>query len=135
MRRVLVDAGPLVALLDRTDAWHARCVAVFDQLEDPMTTTWPAFTEATYLLRPWRPGQQALLKMLESRALVLAPLDVDDVGRIHALMEKYSDLPMDLADATLVRVAERDRHRTVFTVDQGDFAAYRLGRERFEIVP
>lgn len=135
MRNVLVDAGPLVALLDRTDTWHEACVAVFDELEDAMTTTWPAFTEASYLLRPWQPGQRALMKLLESRALTLAPLDIEDVPRLRALMEKYSDLPMDLADATLVRVAERDAHRTVFTIDRSDFEAYRIGRERFEIVP
>lgn len=136
MRVVLVDAGPLVALIDRSDVHHRRCVAALRRLREPLATVWPAFTEAMYLLRgSWR-AQDALWQMLTSPALVVLSLDADDVPRMHELMEKYRDLPMDLADAALVRVAERDHLRQVFTLDRTDFELYRpLRLGRFSLLP
>lgn len=136
MRAVLVDAGPLVALLDRADPAHEPCVAALKTLRDPMVTVWPAFTEAMYLLgRSWL-AQKALWSRLETDALALAPLDETDAPRLRELMEKYRDLPMDLADAALVRVAERESVTEIFTLDRKHFSAYRPGRrQRFSIVP
>jgi predicted nucleic acid-binding protein len=133
---VLVDAGPLVALVNRGDAHHARCVEALKAIRDPLMTVWPAVTEAMFLLRDSWPAQAALLEMLESGAIALLPLDEDDVPRITGLMAKYRDLPMDLADAALVRVAERERIRHVFTIDQRDFRVYRpSGLGRFSLIP
>jgi uncharacterized protein len=136
MPAVLVDAGPLVALLDRADPEHEACVAALKSVVDPMITVWPAFTEAMYLLgRSWR-GQKALWSRLETGALALAPLDETDAPRMRELMEKYRDLPMDLADSALVRVAERDSLTSIFTLDRKHFSIYRPGRRRrFSIVP
>lgn len=131
MRGVLVDAGPLVALLDSRDEDHVRCVEALQGIREPLMTVWPAVTEAMHLLRgSWR-AQAALWEMLESGIVELLELDADDVPRMGELMHKYRDLPMDLADAALVRVAERERIRHVFTLDQRDFRVYRpqgLGR-------
>jgi predicted nucleic acid-binding protein len=136
VRGVLVDAGPLVALLDQGDPAHEATVAAFKTIRDPLITVWPAFTEAMYLLGgSWR-GQKALWSRLETDALSLAPLDEDDAPRMRELMEKYRDLPMDLADAALVRVAERESLTQVFTLDRKHFSIYRSGRrKRFSIVP
>ena len=136
MRGVLVDAGPLVALLDSADRDHEVCVDALRALRDPLITVWPAFTEAMYLLRgSWR-AQRALWSRLETDALALAPLDEDDAPRMRELMEKYKDTPMDLADAALVRVAERDSMLQIFTLDRAHFTIYRPGRRRrFSIVP
>jgi len=136
VRAVLVDAGPLVALIDRADPAHERCVATLKTLRDPLVTVWPAFTEAMYLLgRSWL-AQKALWSRLETDALALAPLDETDAPRMRELMEKYRDLPMDLADAALVRVAERESLTEIFTLDRKHFSAYRPGRrQRFSIVP
>lgn len=102
----------------------------------PPISVWPAITEAMFLLRETANGQSALLKLLEEGAVVVAPLGTEDVGRIRELMTKYRDLPMDLADAALVRVAEREKIRTIFTVDRRDFALYRPKRVgKFRIVP
>jgi uncharacterized protein len=133
---VLVDAGPLVALLDRSDPHHEACTKVFAGLRDAPLTVWPAFTEAMYLLGfDWR-GQDALWNLLVSKAVALAPLDASDTPRMRELMEKYRDLPMDLADAALVRVAEREAIRKIFTLDRRDFGVYRPKRIRkFTIVP
>jgi len=132
---VLVDAGPLVSLIDRADPDHEACVEVLKTLRDPLITVWPAFTEAMYLLRgSWR-AQQTLWSRLETEALTLAPLDERDAPRMRALMEKYRDLPMDLADAALVRVSERESLRRIFTLDHRHFSLYRPNRQRFSIVP
>jgi predicted nucleic acid-binding protein len=132
---VLVDAGPLVALLDPRDLEHETCVATLKAIRDPLITVWPAFTEAMYLLgRSWL-GQKALWSRLETEALALAPLDETDAPRMRELMEKYRDLPMDLADAALVRVAERESLTDIFTLDRKHFSIYRAGRRRrFSIV-
>ena len=133
---MLVDAGPLVALIDRADPSHDACVATLKTLRDPLVTVWPAFTEAMYLLgRSWQ-GQKALWSRLETEALALAPLDELDAPRMRELMDKYRDLPMDLADAALVRVAERDALTQIFTLDRKHFSVYRPGRRRrFSVVP
>jgi len=133
---VLVDAGPLVALLDRSDQHHRACVEVSRRVRGPLVSVWPALTEAMYLLGNSAEAQDALWDMLETRAVLLATLDLADVPRMRELMRKYRDRPMDLADAALVRVAEREKIRTVFTVDRGDFEVYRPSRSgRFSIIP
>ena len=136
MRGVLVDAGPLVALIDRGDDHHQRCVDALRGIRDPLMTVWPAVTEAMYLLGPSWPAQAALWEMVESEAVALLPLDGEDVPRMAELMRKYKDLPMDLVDAALVRVAERERIRQVFTLDQRDFRVYRpAGLGRLSLLP
>jgi predicted nucleic acid-binding protein len=136
MRAVLVDAGPLVALLDRSDPHHDACVGALGQIRDPLVTVWPAFTEAMYLLGDSWVAQKALWSRLETGGLALAPLDAGDAPRLCELMEKYRDLPMDLADAALVRIAERDQVSRIFTLDHRHFTVYRPGRRRrFAILP
>lgn len=133
----LTDAGPLIALIDADEPDHAVCRSIVGNLRLPLVTTWPAFTEAMYLLARaggWL-GQDALWRLVRSGRLELADLSPSAVERSSQLMKKYADLPMDLADATLVALAEERGQRRVFTLD-ADFGVYRLyGRQRFEIVP
>ena len=133
----LVDAGPLIALIDRDEPDHASCVAALDSMLLPLMTTWPAFTEAMYLISRagGSQGQEALWRLVRTGRLELADLDAEAIERSAKLMTKYSDLPMDLADATLVALAERRDERVIFTLD-GDFYIYRLNaRRRFVVVP
>ena len=133
---ILVDAGPLVALVDADDQFHKKCVVTLKALREPLVTVWPAVTEAMYLLGDLPKAQEALWEMLARGALQFLPLDLTDVPRMRDLMSKYADRPMDLADAALVRVAEREGIRQVFTVDRKDFGVYRLhGRVRPNIIP
>lgn len=133
-KAVLVDAGPLIALLDRSDEAHARCVEALEGIRERLLTVWPVLTEVSRLLGHAR-AQQALLEMVEEGELELAALSADDVPRLRELMAKYADLPMDLADAALVLVAEREGIRRVLTTD-GDFQVYRPSNGRaFEILP
>ena len=136
MTGALVDAGPLVAVLDRSDPHHAACLAALRALPAPLLTVWPVLTEAVYLLGASWPAQRELLGYVTDGALRLLPLTEEDVPRIRDLMHKYRDLPMDLADAALVRVAERDRISRVFTLDRRDFQVYRpAGLGRFSLIP
>ena len=134
---ILVDAGPLVALIDRGERSHEDCVTALESLTAPMLTTWPALTEAMYLLGDaggW-PAQDALWKLVERDDLRVVELDECLRKRARTLMAKYRDRPMDLADASLVAIAEELGLKRVFTLD-ADFRVYRLkGKGRFEIVP
>lgn len=134
---ILTDAGPLVALLDGDEPDHARCAAATTTIIRPMVTTWPAFTEAMYLLGRgggW-PAQARLWAMFERGMLQIAELSGAVMGRMRALMEQYRDLPMDVADASLVALAEERGLTRIFTLDS-DFRVYRLPRGRaFSIVP
>lgn len=124
---VLVDAGPLVAFLDRDDPGHQAAVACFTQLKGRAVTTWPVLTEAAHLLGKLGPAVPArLLELVARGVLETAPLTDADAARMAQMMGKYADLPMDLADASLVQVAEREGIATVVTFDRRDFRVYRV---------
>jgi predicted nucleic acid-binding protein len=133
----LTDAGPLIALIDADDADHVRCVETLDRLRLPLVTTWPAFTEAMYLLgraSDWR-AQNALWRLVQRQDLLVAPPSSTANARAAQLMAKYADRPMDLADATLVALAEERDDNRIFTLD-ADFHVYRFkGRRRFDVIP
>jgi predicted nucleic acid-binding protein len=135
---ILTDAGVLVALLDADDGQHASCSAALEHLPaEPLLTTWPCFTEAMYLLGAvgGYQYQAALWNLHAGRRLALHELTAAEADRMAALMERYSDTPMDLADASLVAVAESRGLRRVFTVDS-DFRVYRLsGGEALDPIP
>ena len=133
---ILVDTGPLVALIHEDDNEHRICKDTFLTFSEPLGTVWPVLTEALYLLNFSWEAQNALWEMIQVGAVEILPLGTDDVGRMRELMRKYRDLPMDLADAALVRVAERERLRRIFTLDRRDFQIYRPSRiGRFAIFP
>lgn len=137
MNAVLVDAGPLVAALDRSDARHSACLKALASIREPLLSVWPAVTEAAYLLGEISPRAQSdLLEMVESEVVGLVPLGAEDLPRIRELMAKYGDLPMDLADAALVRAAEREKIATILTTDARDFRIYRPAHvPTFRILP
>jgi hypothetical protein len=131
----LTDAGPLIAILNRADTHHAACVGAVKTIQLPMVTTWPVLTEVMYLVSNPR-AQARVWQMVEREQLTLFDLDAALTKRTATLMAKYEDVPMDLADATLVAVAENLKQRRIFTVDRTDFSIYRLnGRTHFEIFP
>ena len=138
MAVTLVDAGPLVALLDRRDPDHARCQETAASLPaEPLRTTWPCWTEAMYLLG--KTGghnyQDALWALWRSSWVRLHDLTEGETKRADALMAQYRDTPMDLADASLVALAERLDTTRVFSLDT-DVLVYRLADGRaFEVVP
>jgi len=132
---ILTDAGPLVALIGRGEPEHVRYRQALTQLQGLLLTTWPAFTAAMYLLGEaagWT-AQEALWRMLNRGDLVIdTPRHLSQVA---TLMAKYRNVPMDLADASLVALTEDRNLSVVFTLDQ-DFRIYRLPRGKsFTIIP
>jgi uncharacterized protein len=124
----LTDTGPLIALINRNDPHHARCVAVTRNLSAaPLLTTWPCFTEAMYLLfrAGGHPAQAALWRLYSSGRLRLHDLTSVEIGEMAGLMDTYRDMPMDLADASIVAAASALGFRRLFTLD-ADFRVYRL---------
>jgi uncharacterized protein len=134
--QALADTGALLALLDRDDAWHRRCVDAFAQLRLPLATSAAVLAELFHLLGCKPCDLENAWRFLRSGAVTVLPVTDDDVRDIERLMMCYADRPMDFADATLVRLAERESLSTVFTIDHNDFETYRIrGRARFRIVP
>ncbi|MGI8915410.1 MAG: type II toxin-antitoxin system VapC family toxin [Chloroflexota bacterium] len=133
---ILTDTGPLVAIIDRREADHARCAALLPSLEAPMVTTWPVFIETMYMLQniSWQ-AQRTLWEYHQRDALILQDIGKASLDRLQTLMERYRDTPMDLADASLIVLAEQRNFTRIFTLDS-HFHAYRLhGRQRLEIIP
>lgn len=133
----LTDAGALVALIDKNQPQSGQCRATFATLSLPLVTTWPAFTEAMYLLYQlggW-PLQRNLWQYIEDGVLQIHFSEETEQPRMRQLMDQYSDTPMDLADASLVVTAERLRLSLIFTLDS-DFYVYRINEtEAFVVVP
>ena len=124
MAKSLVDTGPLVAWLDKGDGDHARCAAFFAKYEGQLVTTWPVLTEVCHLLPRHVVGR--FMRWVAAGGVVvweLSPTAADDIA---VLMEKYDDLPMDLADASLVWLAKQTGIVDVITLDETDFGIYRL---------
>jgi len=132
----LLDAGPLVALVHASDQEHDRCRTALGSIRRPLCTVWPVITEALYLLDFSWEAQNAVWDMLEEGGVTVIALDAADVPRMRELMRKYRDRPMDVADAALVTVAEREGITRVFTLDRRDFEVYRPAKiGRFLLVP
>jgi predicted nucleic acid-binding protein len=132
----LADTGAILAILDRTDRWHQLCAAAFRQLRLPLLTSEAVLTELFHLVGDSQPEREAAWRFVRSGAIVMAKIDDSELPQLRALMSKYSDRPMDFADATLVHIAKRETLSTIFTVDHADFETYRIdGRRRFRIIP
>ena len=129
---MLADTGFWLALANRRDRHHAACVAALDNLDEPLVTTWPVMVETCHLLLA-RLGVEAELKFVASArdgAFEVFTLGEDHLPRVHELMEKYRDLPMDLADASLVIAAEDLGSGRILSTDERDFHAYRWKQRR-----
>jgi len=134
---MLIDAGPLVALIDRRDPDHDICVRALATRTDPLHTTWPAFGEAMHLLgrRAGWPGQDHLWGLIDDAGLRIVAIADEHAAELARLMRRYRDAPMDLADATLVVAASLTGEREILTLD-AHFHAYRLsGGRHFAVLP
>ena len=125
---IIADAGFFYALIDRRDAWHSRAVSALDTQAEGWITTWPVLTEATHLLMRWigPDAVQALLREVADGAIAVWSWPLAHTERMVQLMARYASLPMDLADASLVLLAEELGHGRILTTDARDFGAYRF---------
>lgn len=132
--RVIVDTGPLVALLNRTDIYHAWVMQQLRDIQPPMVTCEAVLAEATYLTRAVPGARAALIEMLGDGFLSIGMALAEHHSAILAMVRRYTDAPMSLADACLVRLAELYPQSPVLTLDS-DFAVYRKnGRQVIEAI-
>jgi len=125
---ILVDTGPLVALFDPADPAHGHCVARLRKIAEPLCTTVPVLTEAFHLLTPASVGARRLMEFVAEGGLGVWFFDDATLTRAFELVVQYGNVPMDLADASLVAAAEGLKARKVFTIDRKDFHVYRMRR-------
>ena len=131
---VIVDTGPLVALLNRRDTHHKWVVQQLADIQPPMLTCEAVLAEATYLARGVQDARVALIEMLGEGFLSIGMSLADQHGAILTMVRRYADVPMSLADACLVRLAELHPQSPVLTLDS-DFAVYRKnGRQVISII-
>ncbi len=129
---VIADTGFWLALANRRDRFHERAAEVLETLDEGLVLTWPVLTETCYLLvhRLGVEAAERLLRSHEQGAFVVVDPAIHPLSRVEALLRKYQDLPMDLADATLVLLAEHLEHGRILSTDQRDFRAYRWKSRR-----
>ena len=133
---LLLDTGAFVSLLDRSQTHHTTCRRAFDDWIGPVVSTEAVLTEATHLLAGVHGGRAACVDFFLSGGALLVPSSTASLQRVRKLLDKYADLPMDFADATLVALADELDCTFVFTTDRTDFSVYRVkGRKPFRIVP
>jgi predicted nucleic acid-binding protein len=134
----LTDTGPLVALLDRNDPHHARCLAAAQTLPvSALVTTLPCLTEAMHFVAEegGYEAQQRLWRLWQEDKLCIHPWDEAEAGRMMALMARYADAPMDFADASLVAAAESLGLTRIFTLDHHLYAYQINGKTPFDVFP
>jgi predicted nucleic acid-binding protein len=132
IRSVLLDTGPLIALIDRRDRHHAWAVTQFTEIVPPLLTCEPVVTEACFLARRADGGPAAALQLFERGVARLQFALAEHFREVASLMERYTDVPMSLADACLVRMSELIADCVVFTLDS-DFRIYR--RHKRQAIP
>jgi uncharacterized protein len=124
---IIADTGFFVALGNQSDRFHAQAIAVLNQFSEPLITTYPVISETCYLLaRESRIAVECtFLREIATGRIAIFQLETSHLNRMTDLIERYADLPMDLADASLVVLAEQIGHGRILTVDRRDFSVYR----------
>lgn len=130
MKSILVDAGPLIALFDKSDAYHTQAINFLKNFKGRLSTTWPVITEASHMLGFSVTVQIALLEWINRGGLHIIEIESYHLTRLIELSEKFKDVPMDLADATLIVAAETNNLKEIATIDS-DFYIYRDIRKRY----
>ncbi len=134
--RVLVDTGPLVALLRSNDIHHGRCVETLRGIHPPLWTCWPVLTEAAWLLRDLPRALQKLYAGPRLGVFQILPLPEDSLEWIAATTKRYRSLRPQLTDLALLYLAEQEGIGTVFTLDRRDFSVLRgKGRKALRLLP
>ncbi len=120
----LIDSGPLIALFDRRDRHHSKVLHFLKAYRGKLLTTWPVLTEVSHILDFNLQVQLDFLRWVERGAVEIYTLQEEHLAHIIEMMEKYTDIPMDLADATLMYAAQSERIDKIISIDS-DFDIYR----------
>ena len=134
MTRVILDTGPLVALLSTQDARHRWAQETISRLESPLSTCEAVITEACYLLRRTARGVEGVLTLVSRGIVMPSFLLSSEVDAVAGLMTKYATVPMSLADACLVRMTELAPRAAVITLDRYFRVYRRNGRQAIPVI-
>jgi len=130
MRNVtLVDSGPLIALFDRSDRYHDRVLEFLKGFDGKLLSSWPVLTEVSHMLSFNLRVQLDFLEWISRGAIEVASIEQREITSILAYMRRYLDVPMDLADASLIHLAEREGIETILSIDR-DYYIYRTEGRR-----
>jgi predicted nucleic acid-binding protein len=135
---IIADTGPLYALIDRSDAWHARVTAWWTAQARHVRVPITVLPEVCSLLRTRISAQaeQAFVRSVANGEWIIEPVESDDVIRASTLMREYLDFPLSFVDATVIAVAERLGAREILTTDRRHFTAVRTNGSRLvSLVP
>ena len=132
----IIDTGPWVALIDRSESRHTECVQWLKNFSGRLYSTEAVLTEVLYILNFSIAAQCAALAFVLESVIEMVPSNTKSLKKTKNLMKKYADLPMDFADATIVCLATETRIQNVITFDRKNFSIYKLPKkQRFAIMP
>ncbi len=127
--KIIIDTGPIVAFLNRNDRYHEWAKNQFSLARPPFITCESVISEACFLLRHYSNGPQNVLALVE-REIIILPFNLQSESKsLQQLLSKYHNIPMSLADACLVRIAEQVPESLVLTLDS-DFNIYRMNKRK-----
>lgn len=124
MKKTLIDSGPLIALFDRGDKYHKKCLEFIKTYNGELVASWSVITEVSHMLDFNLQVQIDFLKWIELGGIKIYDISQNDIVNIRVMMEKYIDIPMDLADATLMYIANKENIKDIVSIDS-DFDIYR----------
>ncbi|EPG73400.1 PIN domain protein [Leptospira fainei serovar Hurstbridge str. BUT 6] len=128
----LIDSGPIIALFNSSDNYHKSVFKFLKTFKGSLFTTWPVITEVVYLLSFSISAQSDFLERVERGSLQVLDIPLEDLKYIKNRMQKYSDLPMDLANASLMCIAEREGISNIISIDS-DFSIYKTLKGKYLI--
>jgi predicted nucleic acid-binding protein len=134
--RVIVDAGPLVAILDQDDEHHVACIETMGRIQPPLWTTWPVLTEVAWLLRGHSQGLHQLYSACETGLLRIATQGEETLAELYRARKRFATLSLQLADLSLIVLSEREHAMPIFTLDRRDFSVVRKkSRRKLTLLP
>ena len=134
MQNILIDAGPIIALFNKNDKYHEKIKNFMKNYDGKLISTWPVVTEVSHMLDFNIQTQIDFLTWIKLGGVVVENLEKEDLNRIIELSKKYSDIPMDLADASLIVLSEKMKIKQIITIDS-DYYVYRtINKEMLENV-
>jgi predicted nucleic acid-binding protein len=125
----ILDTGPWVALIDRSESRHTECVQWLKNFSGRLYSTEAVLTEVLYILNFSITAQSAALDFVLGSVVEIVPSNTDSLKKTKNLMKKYADLPMDFADATIVCLATETGMQNIATFDKKDFTIYKLPKK------
>ncbi|MEA3554927.1 MAG: PIN domain-containing protein [Campylobacterota bacterium] len=124
MNKTIIDSGPIIALFDKSDKYHYQVLDFLQSFKGELITSWAVITEVSHMLDFNLNVQIDFLKWIEVGGIEVFDISQNEIANIRVMMEKYLDIPMDLADATLMYIANKENIKNIVSIDS-DFDIYR----------